>query len=455
MKTTILHRIAAVCLCLCMLPAFALAFNGDESPVTRSDFTMELDLYADGFPNDGAAHYDQWQAFLDKLSLRGTVDTQNAWMPLNRVYFDGGLYLNDKLTVPFEYDSYITFRYLRSPALGGASVHFQMNNFLQFMLKGYYYMGLPTQYIALPIYPQAFVQLYQQYEEPLTKYLAGEGSRMIDYNTLYELCQELNLIVQEDLNYRTYYLFTCLLFDLGLSDMLLEKLAYTEDWLDWLDPDSEGMTITVEDGTETWVLGETTVFEKNDEGFTVYLPDYDGYEYRFTCQDVDGVLSAQAQVLQEEEEYLGVVMELSGLPEEGETEAEGRLDVSFSGSGYYYHLTDASFAFRYARTAEKLPYQTSLEIDWLHPETGLPAMGFKYQADCEEQPYTVLKERPYDNQDDFFNLNESFMAEYKERFLPTAALAAAPIMLEMPAGVMSDVIAFMDATGFLSFLGFE
>ena len=127
MKTTFLHRITAFLVCLCMLPSLAFAFNSDGSPVTRSDFVMELDVYADGFPKDGAAHYEQWQAFLDRISLRGTVDTQNPWMPLNRVYFNGGLYLDEKQTIPFEYDSYITFRYLRSPALGGESMHFQMN----------------------------------------------------------------------------------------------------------------------------------------------------------------------------------------------------------------------------------------------------------------------------------------------------------------------------------------
>ena len=455
MKTTLLRRITAFVLCLCMLPSLAFAFNSDGSPVTRSDFVMELDLYADGFPRDDAAHYEQWQAFLDRISLRGRVDTQNPWMPLNRVYFNGGLYLDEKLTIPFEYDSYITFRDLRSPALGGASVHFQMNNFFQFMLKGYYYMGLPTQYVALPIYPQAFVQLYQQYKEPLQTAFAGEGSREVDYNTLYELCQELNLIVQDDTNYRTYYLFTCLLLDLGLSDMLLDRLAYTEDWLDYLDPDAEGMTITVDGENETWVLGETTVFEKTVDGCTLILPDPEGYEYRFTCQEADGAVSAQVQILLDEEEYLGMTVEASGLPQEGETEAEGQLDVTFSGSGWYYEADSASFAFRYARTAEELPYATSLEVDWLHPETGLPAIGFKYRADSEQQPDTVLVERPYDNQDDFFNLNESFMAEYKERFLPTLALAAAPFVLEMPAGILSDVIAFADATGILAFLGIE
>ena len=455
MKSSILRRIAAACLCLCMLPSLACAYNGDETPVTRSDFTAQLQVYADGFPNDGAAHYDQWQTFFDKLSLRGVMDTQHPWEWLNRVYFDGGLYLNDEKTIPFEYDSYISFRYVRSPALDGASVHFQMNNFFQFMMKAYYYMGLPTQYIALPLYPQAWTDLYDHYREPITRYLSGEGSRVIDYDTLYELCQELNLIIQEDLNDRAYYFITCLLIDLGLSDMLVDRLAYLEDWLDYLDPESEGLTISADGENETWVLGEYTLLEKTAEGFTFLIPDYEGFEYGFSLTKTDDHAELQALVLMEGEEYANVTITASGLPDEGDTSAEGRIDMNVSGSGFYYDVAPISLAFRYERTAEKLPYDMNLEVDYLHPETGLPAIGLRYQAACEEQPYTVLQERPYDNQDDFFNLNEGFLAEYKTRFLPTLALSAAPIALEVTPGMLSDIYTFLDYTGFLPFLGIE
>lgn len=453
MRLSIPRRILAACLCLCMLPSLACAYNGDETPVTRSDFVASVQVHADGFPNDGAAHYDQWEAFFDKLSLRGVMDTQHPWEWLNRVYFDGGIYLGEKPVIPFEYDSYISFRYVRSPALDGASVHFQMNNFFQFMMKAYYYMGLPTQYVALPLYPQAWTDLYEHYREPIARHLSGTGSRTVDYDTLYELCQELNLIIQEDLNDRAYYFITCLLVDLGLSDMVLDRLAYLEDWLDELDPESEGMTVTVDGENETWVLGETTLLEKTADGFTFAIPDSEGFTYGFSLSRADG--EVQAFVLMEDEEYANATLRAAGLPETDAASAEGRIDMTFSGTGFYQEPTPVSLAFRYERSAEKLPYDMSLEVDYLHPETGLPAVGLRYQAACEEQPYTVLKERPYDNQDDFFNLNEGFLAEYKTRFLPTLALTAAPIVLEVTPGMLSDLYAFLDDTGFLPFFGIE
>ena len=82
-------------------------------------------------------------------------------------------------------------------------------------------------------------------------------------------------------------------------------------------------------------------------------------------------------------------------------------------------------------------------------------MGYTYEAELQELPPDVLFDLEYDHQDDFFHLNESFLNEYKERYLPTIALSMVPFVLEMPAGVISDAVAFLDATGLLAFLGIE
>ena len=212
MKTT-LTRILALCLCICLLPvvAFADRFEdvNDGTPVTHSDLELSFRLYADGYPDDGLMHYQDWENFLNKLGLRGSMDTQSFPNPFDRVYFDGGLYLNDKLTIPFEYDGYSSFRYVRSPALGGASVHFQMFNFFQFMLKPYFYMYMPTQYIALLLYPEAAVELWNRYTQPVTESIAGKKN--VSYADLLALCEKLNNVVLEDDYDKAYYFFTCLL----------------------------------------------------------------------------------------------------------------------------------------------------------------------------------------------------------------------------------------------------
>ena len=463
MKSTLM-RMLALCLCICFLPVFAFAESrfedvNDGTPVTHSDFELSFHLYADGYPDDGLMHYRDWETFLNKLSLRGSMDSQSFPAPFDRVYFDGGLYLNDKLTIPFEYDAYSNFRYVRSPALAGASVHFQMHNFFQFMLKPYYYMYMPTQYIALLLYPEAAVEVWQKYAAPFAETFAGEGDRTIGYDALYELCQQLNAIVLEDDYDKTYYFFTCLLTDLGMDWTAMDKLGYWEGLLDALDPEMQGLTITEADGVETWTVGETAVYEQavTEDGttWTIYLPDPDGYEFCLELSSSADEIRAQLLILLDGEEYFCVDAGVDGLPADGQLTAQGSAWAEFSGSALYEEIAPVQLQFDYSRTAEAKPYDLSLTVDVINNETQRACLGFTYQAAVEELPYTALVERPYDDQEDFFHLNEGFMEEYQERFLPTLALAAAPIALELPAGVISDAVAYMEETGILAFLGIE
>ena len=90
MKNSFFKRLASVCLCLCMLlPAFAVADEeiNDGTPVTHSNFDLSLRFNADGFPNDGAAHYQDWAKLFDKISLTGDVRAQSFLSPYSRVNF--------------------------------------------------------------------------------------------------------------------------------------------------------------------------------------------------------------------------------------------------------------------------------------------------------------------------------------------------------------------------------
>lgn len=454
----LLKRAVILCLCMALLPLHAFAFT-DGTPVTRSDFTLSFHLNADGYPEDGLAHYQDWEAFLNRLSLSGLMDTQSFPDPIDRVYFDGGLYVNDRLAIPFEYDGYTNFRYIRSPMFGGASVHFQMYNFFQFMLKPYQYMMIPTQYIGLLMYPEAWVEVWRQYAQPLSEAFAGEGSRTMSYDDLYALCQKLNDVVLIDDYSKVYYFFTCLLTDQGFDWTALEKLACWENLLDHLDPDMQGMTITQEKGKETWAFGDTTVYEtrvsEEESSWSVYLPDPDGYEFSVEFVRSETEYDLEIAVLLDGDEYVTVSAGISGLPAGGETQAQGEIWLEVTGDGLYQEIAPKHLVYQYSRTAEAQPYDMSLTVDLLHNETQEPTLGFTYQAAVQEMPDTVLKDRKYDDQEDFFHLNESFIEEYKDRFLHTLALAAAPVALAVPSGVISDVIAYMEETGLLAFFGIE
>ena len=190
---TIAKRVLLLFLCLA-LPGAAMAESTVTEPdVVHADFTLSLALHADGFP-PVSAHVKDWETFLGKLSLSGSLDGMDFLQDDSRIYMEAALYLNGEETVPFTYDEKGNVRYIISPAFSGDSVMFQMRNYFEFMLKPYFYLGLPTNYIAVLTYPDAAVFLAELYYTPLETMIEeardaaaeGESAQTRTYTIPYE-----------------------------------------------------------------------------------------------------------------------------------------------------------------------------------------------------------------------------------------------------------------------------
>lgn len=458
MNRSLLTRLMALALCLCLAPMCALADTNDGTPVTRSDFSLTFEVTPENCPENGEHHYADWKTFLNKLAVKGVVDTQSFLSPYSRVYLNGGIYLNGRNAVPFEYDGYYSFRYLRSDALGGASVHFQMFNFFQFMLKGYYFLDLPTQLLALPLYPEATTALLWSYGDPIRETFAGEGDRTVSYKELHKLCETLEQLAQDDPNDAIYYYLSCLLVKVEGQDAAMERLQNMTAWLDFLDPEKKGMTITRTEGGERYEIGGTTLLETDEAGFSLHLPDSEGYALDVRYARKDGALSCTAAILRGEEARLNASLSMDGLPEDGALSAGGAATLEMGGTALEELGEEPQplrLAYRFSRSADALPYDLTLDIGWLHPETGREALTMHYAAQMEELPAETVFDRQYDDQNDFFSLNEGTMEEYKERFTPTIVKAFFPFVMEMPAGALNDTVDALTELGLLDFLGVD
>jgi len=487
MKNRTLMRVFTIILCLCFflssVPAESSGTDTETNPnpdlpVTSANFTLSLNLHPEGFPQSTPLLRD-WAVFLSKLSIQGHIDTldrafflrqfgigefadiTDTLQPYSRVYLNGGLYVNGKNRVPFIYDGYHNFRYIVSPAIRNQFIYFQMHNFFQFMLKPYYFMGLPTQYLALLLYPEATHYLGDSYYTTVADALAGDGTRIIPYDDLAELAEALNLFVVDDEYYeRVNFFVTCLLVEWDGVDMVMDKLADLFCLLDFLDPEQEGMTITVTGSEETYVLGETTVFHKQQTGnvvsWTLTLPDPDGYlltfTYKWTPADKGAMLTAQLVVTLEEEKILVAGVDGTGLPCAGDVSGLGRVVLTLD-SPELSESVIQTFDFQWDTDRAGQPQRLAFNIDWLHPQTGAAALSFQCAADIRQVPETVFVEGTYKGREDFFTLNDSSLQELRERFLPTLALSFAPVVLEMPVSVLSSILQFVEETGILASLG--
>lgn len=473
MKTNLLLRITALLLCLCLLPASALAY-GDvpifKVPVVRAETTISFALDADAFPADGKADYAGWERFLKKVAVKGVLDTQQPFTDNVRAWFDGGLYVNDRLTVPFTFDVYMKERFLASRALMDESLYFQMDNFLEFMMKPRYYMEMPSNLISLLLYPETSLDIWSRYYPPLAELCAGEGKRTVPYKDLLALCQsweEMHAADGENA-YRLQNYITNLFYDLGVSYEVYDKLGCLTDYLELLDPAHKGLVITSKKKVETYTLGNTVVFTRKlgeARNFTLTLPDENGSLLTLISQEKigdwrgdDWQLTLSITHPAEEEggepvNYLTMVLDMDDIPLRDHYETKGTIRFTAEGEMLPEPIA-ADFRLVLYRTDIDYPNLSRWSLSYVHPETGKVCFTGTIELLQQELPYTVLMERAYPYED-FFHLNDEYIQRIKARYLPSLTISFLPVITEMPAGVINDIIRFSQDSGILLFLGVE
>lgn len=474
MKRTLFIRLIALLLCLCLAPTVALGYGETPvftDPVTHSDITLKFDLYPDKFPQGVQADLKGWEAFLDKITFRGQLDVQNPLTDKVRAWFDGGVYLREDLVVPFQVDVYFAFRYLQSLALKGESMYFKMENFLEFMMKPRYFMDLPTDYIALLMYPEATLDMRDRFYTPLAELCKGEGDRVVAYDDLYDLCyqwEEMYANDGEDYN-KLYFFTTCLLYNLGINYDVYDQIGMMTDYLNFLDTDGQGLIITVKDDVETYTIGEHVVFTRDvnsTRNFTLTLPDAEGnlltvYSQEEIQDDWDGdnwylalnITLAPEEEGQEPETFLAVTLDMGDIPLRELYQTSGIIRFHAEGTALDEPVSH-TFSLLMNRTDVKYPNQAFYNLLYRHPETQENCFSIQLTTNNSEVRHTVLQERVYP-QEDFFHLNDEYLQRIKESYIPSLALSFLPIITEMPAGVINDIIRFAEATDILVSLGIE
>lgn len=464
MKQRFFHRLLCGLLAVCLLPVAALAAEGDiplDQPITYTDFTIRLGMDASAFPQSNSRLTD-WQGFLDRLSLTGTAVTMDLLGPLNRVHLLGDLQLDGRTVLPFQHEQYCNYFYLQSPVLDNDIIHFQMDNFFNFMLKPYFFMGLGTQYLGLLLYPHATAFMARSYYEPLAEACAGTGERVVSYDTLYDVCLKLDELMTDDWNARVYGYIRALLIDVGGDEMTAEGLSSLETYLDFLDPEQAGLTIQERGNKTTYQMGGRTLLtvKRGGEAFSVSLalPHPDGYALNVDVDwtpTLDGAtLATRLHILSGTDDALLMEITGEGLPCSGNLEGEGAVTVAMSGYMVGGETVPTTLRCTWYAGANELPQQLHFTVGYLHPETGKEALTLYFTGALREGAKEEIDvfTRP---REDFFTLNTDKLEEYKSKYMRNIALTLAPLALQMPAGVLDSVVEFLVETDILNAFGID
>lgn len=475
MKRHGLIRALCLALCVCLSPLSALG-EGEQQAVTETRFTVCAELDASAFP-EATSRLKDWQTFLGKLSLTGTLTARDFWGDNERRRYDAALCVNGKATMPFVLNLHDHNYWMSSPAFGGETLFFNMMNFYEFMLKPYYFMGLPTNRLAFLLWPYGDYRMANMYVQPIAQAVAGEGTRTVPYEALCELAASLdNLYFEDWANFPAHFVLA-LLVDLGVEDWYMDieteaGLTELEGWLDFLDPEQQGLTIT-ESGSGSpsrteYTIGGNTLLTvqrageaevirlrlENETGFGLrldfdYTPAADGARLTATLATLrpDGSTGFVATVQGE------------GLPIAGMTQGEGKLRLAAGGLRLGLEegtVLPLNLAFGWQSDAPEAPAHTDAWLSYLHPQTGKAAATVRATLDSAAKADASVFDLDgmyYCN--DVFGVNSGSLDELKSKVKLPLALSMVPVLLEAPAGVLNDVVELLSQTGVLGALGLE
>lgn len=460
MKTLLKRFVCFLCI-VTLLPITAFGEGYDSEPLYRSNFRLGFSLEPKAFPNDGNIHYSDWQAFLSAMKIAGTIDYQRPEQPDDQyVRMNADIILDDKSYFPFRYESFGYSRFFIPLKCPFAFIYFNMANFWEFMVKPFIFMDLPTNLISMGLYWEQTRWVLKSFLEPIQKALEGKNS--LSYDEVFTLAEKLSdQICYDDFSRYYYFLYGFLGLIYGNS-LIYDDLCYLTDWVDFLDPEKKGLTITISGSQKNFRLGDHLLFTTDGKSWNFSVPDPNGYMFHMSKEHQSNALCFTVKAYLGEEERLNVSFFINGLPDENTLENDGTISFTARGGALQDSLEmdqfDLQFAFQHTRSSLLLPRSEIFQLQWIHPETQLPALGMWYDAVIEQISTTeitnedlILNERSYD----FFSLNDQKLILFKETILPNFVFVLLPLVLRIPLGIFSDVYGFVKDTGFLAMLGFE
>jgi len=220
---------------------------------------------------------------------------------------------------------------------------------------------------------------------------------------------------------------------------------------------------------EAYVIGDTTVFSRQmeqDGNFMLVLPNEEGAILSVRSEKQAGgwegddlELTLSIDIPNEDSEtgmenWLCLNLDMEDVPLHSIYHTTSTIIYSASGTALEQPVAPVRFEMFIYHSALELPRTTWVDLHYIHPETNQRAFTASFTGWMQEFDYTILAERTYTTED-FFHLNDEVLSRYKERYIPSMALSFLPVLAEMPAGVINDIIRFAEANDILVSLGVE
>lgn len=439
----------------CILPLQALATA--ETPLGGM-YEISFHMEPQYFSPDRQAFMEAIADGLNALTLKGRL----TYMGLEKFHTTGSLFASGYEAITYTAKGSERCIALNSNLFGDETSVLMMLVWLEFWMKPYNFYGIPTQYAAFLTSTYAHKSAWEPVIQLWNQHFAGEGSRAYTYQQCMDAATALSTHMVE--SREIYYWLLASVGYVGKEDTCLEFFSSLPDYVTQY-AGKDGITVTCNGGTETWMLGKETFFTKvaSDAGWTwtLSLPAWNEHSLNATWayadrqeMGIDVQFNAVVTLAQQADPLFTMDAAATGLPNGQNVSGNSLADLHISGSLLDPGFT-AFFSGEWATTQIDDDVITNITIALTDNATREPKLWTDIQFTAAE-PEDVLNFTDADIQllspDNVFTFNETTLADFISRVKVPFARALIPLALNMPTTFINEVIGWLQEIGILDML---
>lgn len=418
------------------------------------DYSARFEINEDGF-KQLTPNYKDWKNYIEKFNLIGTIKYADLFNEHERINAYNILRINDKFMLDFDYKGSQQYYWLHSNVLN-EKLHFNAHNYYEFMLKGYFFLNLPTQKIALLTYPFGIYSAFKPFNDFIKNYIDPiDHDMVIPYSDL-----ESNVVGIKkffDTESICYQFFRTASIESGISDLVYYDFVTADEYLKSF-AEGEDMYVTIDGDTKIFTLAgyEIIRYKKSEKttDISINLPtslNEIGYVSNIRINknsnnnyDIDASLSLNM----DESEYLKMSATISDFGLGIRKNADGEIKISVGGDGLGY-TENLYLKHKIENLSDK---NSKLRLSYIDSDSQKELISLNVDIKKNDvEAGSQIFEEAY-NQEDYFSINDQTLKGRRHAIKMYAKKAIIPLIMETPARVIDDVFDYMDNSGLLSVL---
>ena len=237
----------------------ALADSHSSAPAARFRLTFEMNPEA--YPEELQAYMPGIADLLHALTLEGQLAVDGGAFELQADVLLGGI---ERTRTNLRLFGTESLWHIQSSLLGRETLTLDMRAFLEFAVKCYSHLGIPLQRVAILATPFVhslpFQAIYRRFTDT---FYYESGTHNLTWSDMIYMGNIIRMLAEDNTPLTMWT--RAIAMETGYESYLYDLVYNLPDWLLTFIPETTGLTVTMDETSETWTTNGLTVFHRETD----------------------------------------------------------------------------------------------------------------------------------------------------------------------------------------------